>query len=150
MRWIGMGTIWGMGVGAVWGQAVPDRTLPVPSQVETVGVVTRIQGGTVAGPNLFHSFARFGVPAGTTTHFAVDGAIARVIARVTGPEPSAIEGVLQVGGSAALFLWNPNGLRFGEGARLETGGGCGRRRPGPSPLPTVSAGIPTLPRLCSV
>ncbi len=122
MRWIGVGAIWGMGVGAVWGQAVPDRTLPVPSQVETVGAVTRIQGGTVAGPNLFHSFTRFGVPAGTTTHFAVDGAISRVIARVTGAEPSAIEGVLRVGGSADLFLLNPNGLRFGEGARLEIGG----------------------------
>src|SRR5688572_8797576 len=58
----------------------------------TVEVPARL--GQVRGQNLFHSFARFGVPARGSVTFTGPGGLENVIGRVTGGEPSAIHGTL--------------------------------------------------------
>src|SRR3712207_3913368 len=79
--------------------------------------------GRVRGRNLFHSFERFGVARGGRVTFTGPGGIDNVVSRVTGGEPSRIEGTLasRVPG-ADLWLVNPSGIVFGPGARLDVPG----------------------------
>lgn len=102
---------------------VPDNTLPTPSHVQQQDPLLQIMGGTQRGGNLFHSFERFSIPTGQTAIFVVDPALTRnIITRVTGKLPSAIDGVLATNGGANLFFLNPNGITFGQNARLAIGG----------------------------
>jgi filamentous hemagglutinin family protein len=85
--------------------------------------------GEQRGSNLFHSFARFGVGVDETATFTgpdpVDGpqSVSNVVSRVTGGEASEIDGTLRstIPG-ADLWLMNPSGVMFGEGARLDVSG----------------------------
>src|SRR5688500_9108757 len=87
--------LWGMSLAQVTTTITPDHTLG--TEVTQLGNVHAINGGTrpEAGPNLFHSFARFNVGTGDTAHFIGDPGIENIIGRVTGPETSRINGTLQ-------------------------------------------------------
>ncbi|MGL5832690.1 MAG: filamentous hemagglutinin N-terminal domain-containing protein [Waterburya sp.] len=81
-----------------------------------------IEGGLRQGNNLFHSFERFNVDAGTTVLFQ-DPGVTNILNRVTGNDLSEILGTLGVsGGDANLFLMNPNGIIFGQDASLDLNG----------------------------
>src|SRR5262245_21818898 len=78
------------------------------------------------GGNLFHSIKRFGIGKDETATFTgpdpVDGpqSVSNLISRVTGGELSEIDGTLHstIPG-ADVWLLNPSGVVFGEGAQLD-------------------------------
>lgn len=109
-------------------QITPDSTLGVERSRLTPNVQIngasgdRIEGGAQRGSNLFHSFSQFNINNGQRVYFANPTGIQNILTRVTGKETSKIFGTLGVEGSANLFLLNPNGILFGQNARLDLRG----------------------------
>ena len=113
---------------AAQAQITPDGTLGGESSMVTEGAIVQgdladlIEGGTVRGGNLFHSFLEFNVNEGQRAYFANPVAIENILSRITGGDPSNIFGTLGVDGLANLFLLNPNGIIFGPDATLDIEG----------------------------
>jgi filamentous hemagglutinin family protein len=106
-------------------QVVRDGTIGPGANVQPAGPSYLISQdmGARAGDNLFHSFELFSLAEGERATFAGDFGIDNVIARVTGPQTSFIDGVL--GSSIAganLWLLNPRGVMFGAHARIDLTG----------------------------
>ncbi|WP_286390157.1 CHAT domain-containing protein [Pseudanabaena mucicola] len=112
---------------------------PVSAQIQIDGsTATQVNGntisptgsGTVSNGNLFHSFNQFNVTQTgvifNTGNSNVNGAnINNIINRVTGDTPSSILGTIQSRQSfpnANVYLINPNGIVFGQNAKLDIGG----------------------------
>jgi filamentous hemagglutinin family protein len=100
----------------------------VPSLDGTGTIVTPendrfdISGGSLSenGQNLFHSFEQFGLSPGQVANFLANPNIENILSRVIGGDVSVIDGLLQVtGGTPNLYLMNPAGIIFGNGARLD-------------------------------
>ncbi|NJN60432.1 MAG: filamentous hemagglutinin N-terminal domain-containing protein [Coleofasciculaceae cyanobacterium RL_1_1] len=122
----------GMMIGAIWlgviglparpvmAQIIPDATLPHASVVLDGETGVDILGGTIAGSNLFHSFDQFVLRDGTRAIFVTPDSVDRILARVTGSAIADINGTLAA--NADLILLAPNGLHFGDRARLDLSG----------------------------
>lgn len=109
-------------------QITPDNTLGAESSKITPNVpiggaaADRIDGGATRGSNLFHSFSDFNINDGQRVYFGNPAGIQNILTRVTGGNASNILGTLGVDGGANLFLLNPNGIIFGQNARLDLRG----------------------------
>ncbi len=111
-------------------QTIPDGTLGSErSIIERNNQVELIRGGAQRGQNLFHSFQEFNVGEGQSTYFLnPSSTIQNILTRVTGGDPSEILGTIGIRNASGvtsqpnLFLINPQGILFGENARLEIGG----------------------------
>ncbi len=81
--------------------------------------ITQEMGSTV-GRNLFHSFSEFNINSGQTVTFTGSSALQNVIARVTGPNASDIDGKLQsLIPKADFYFINPHGVTFGQNAKVD-------------------------------
>ncbi len=117
------GSLYLFGLGADYGQAQIRNDLTVDTQVTSADQSNFvIDGGQQSGSNLFHSFTTFSVPSNGSARFNNGSNITNIISRITGPAASNIDGVIQAGHDANLFLINPNGIFFGPNARLGLGG----------------------------
>ena len=109
-------------------QIVPDESLGQESSVITPNVevkgeaADRIDGGAIRDRNLFHSFQDFNVEDSQRVYFANPDNIEQIFTRITGSNPSNINGTLGVDGAADLLLLNPNGILFGENGSLDIEG----------------------------
>ncbi|HEY9833900.1 MAG TPA: CHAT domain-containing protein [Stenomitos sp.] len=91
------------------------------TSVTSTGNQYDISGGTLSsdGKNLFHSFNQFGLNQNQIANFLSNASIQNILGRVTGGNPSVINGLIQVsGGNSNLFIMNPAGILFGAGASL--------------------------------
>lgn len=115
--------LWALGAGAA---ALTDGSVG-PTQ-SLSGSFTVPQGlGSVRGSNLFHSFTRFDIARSESAVFTTtDPGLRHVITRVTGGQPSLIDGGLRLDAAAgsrpAFWFINPSGVVVGEGARLDVPG----------------------------
>lgn len=102
-------------------QVVADPSLG--TEVRPNGTNLEIKGGTTVGnTNLFHSFSSFSIKSDEVVDFRNASTINNILVRVTGGNPSDIQGILKAQGNANLFLINPKGIIFGEDAGLDIGG----------------------------
>ncbi|NEO85355.1 MAG: CHAT domain-containing protein [Spirulina sp. SIO3F2] len=116
-------SIWGLVATPLYAQSItvaPDGTGTI---IQHNGKTYHIQGGTQAGANLFHSFQAFGLNAGEIANFLSNSSVTNILGRVTGGDPSIINGLIQVtGASSNLYLMNPAGIVFGPQASLNVMG----------------------------
>ncbi|MEM9274032.1 MAG: filamentous hemagglutinin N-terminal domain-containing protein [Cyanobacteria bacterium P01_F01_bin.143] len=105
-------------------QIVPDNSLGAENSIVTPqdALTDLIEGGAIRDHNLFHSFSEFNINDGARVDFANPEGITNILTRVTGNNISEILGTLSIDGGANLFLLNPNGIIFGENARLDLNG----------------------------
>lgn len=99
------------------------QTLSTANNGATVTITQAM--GSAAGANLFHSFSEFNVNTYQTVKFTenVSNTFDNVISRVTGNNPSVIDGMLKsTMGHAAFYFINPNGVTFMENAAVDVPG----------------------------
>jgi filamentous hemagglutinin family protein len=79
--------------------------------------------GQLRGGNLFHSFQDFNLQHFESATFSGPNQIQNVISRVTGGNPSSIDGLLRLTiPNADFYFLNPYGIMFGPNARLDVQG----------------------------
>ncbi|MFN6455017.1 MAG: beta strand repeat-containing protein [Nostoc sp. EfeVER01] len=109
-------------------QITPDNSLGAeasqlnPNVLINGALGDKVNGGAIRDSNLFHSFSEFNIQDGQRVYFANSTGIENILTRVTGGNASNIFGTLGVDGAANLFLINPNGILFGQNARLDVQG----------------------------
>ncbi len=89
----------------------------------TTTIVPQLVGQT-AGINLFHSFGQLSLSQPERLQFTLNSGstVQNIISRVTGGNPSQINGTIQAPTNVNLFLINPSGIIFGRNARLNVTG----------------------------
>ncbi len=102
-------------------QSITPAANGTNTQVLQTGGQYTITGGAFSsdGRNLFHDFQRFGLTQGERATFLANPQLHNILGRVSGGEPSYINGLIQVtGGTPNLYFLNPAGIVFGASASL--------------------------------
>ncbi len=95
------------------------RTGPLPGPDYLIGADL----GRQLGGNLFHSFRDFNLKSHESATFSGPNSINNIIGRVTGGNPSNIDGLIRSSiPNANLYFLNPYGIMFGPHAKLDVQG----------------------------
>ena len=79
--------------------------------------------GQQHGGNLFHSFQDFNLNRSESATFSGPNSVSNIISRVTGGNPSQIDGLIRSTiPNADMYFLNPYGIMFGENAKLDVQG----------------------------
>ena len=79
--------------------------------------------GKTIGRNLFFSFTQFDLSSSDTATFSGPNTIQNILSRVTGGNPSSIDGTIRSTISGANFFFiNPKGIIFGPNAKIDVSG----------------------------
>ena len=96
---------------------------PEGGSVEAGQAAINQSGGTTTiqqlTNNVIINWNSFNIGAGQIVQFLQPSALSAALNRVVGADPSAILGELKSNGM--VFLINPNGILFGQGAQIDTG-----------------------------
>ncbi|ETW92257.1 MAG: hypothetical protein ETSY1_44445, partial [Candidatus Entotheonella factor] len=104
-------------------QIVLDGSLGPRGPLTGPDITIPAEVGQQHGGNLFHSFEQFNIHLGESATFTGPDGVRNVIGRVTGLDPSFINGLLSSDiPGANLFLFNPRGMIFGPHATLDISG----------------------------
>jgi filamentous hemagglutinin family protein len=106
-------------------QIIPDASTgtQITPDININGILSdQINGGSIRGSNLFHSFSEFNINTGRGVYFSNPVDITNILTRVTGVNASNLNGKLGVLGNANLYFLNPNGIMFGQNASLDLNG----------------------------
>jgi filamentous hemagglutinin family protein len=80
--------------------------------------------GRQHGGNLFHSFQDFNLNRSESATFSGPNSVSNIISRVTGGNPSQIDGLIRSTiPNADMYFLNPYGIMFGPNAKLDVQGG---------------------------
>ncbi|MBI5436407.1 MAG: filamentous hemagglutinin N-terminal domain-containing protein [Nitrosomonadales bacterium] len=96
---------------------------PIGATVVNGQVGFATQGSTLTvtnSPNAIINWQQFSINTGETTRFIQQSAQSAVLNRVVGQDPSQLLGSLLSNGR--VYLINPNGILFGQGAVIDVGG----------------------------
>jgi filamentous hemagglutinin family protein len=110
-------------------------SLPTPAQITTdgtLGPALNLQGpdyqigpdlGQQHGGNLFHSFQDFNLNRVESATFSGPNSVSNVISRVTGGNPSNLDGTIRSTiPNADMYFLNPYGIMFGPNTKLDVQG----------------------------
>ncbi|HNN08430.1 MAG TPA: filamentous hemagglutinin N-terminal domain-containing protein, partial [Azospira sp.] len=104
--------------------AVPAMALPTGAQVAAgQAVVTKPQANVLniqSAPNTIINWQQFNIGASESVRIQQQSAASAILNRVVGGEASKILG--QLSSNGRVFLINPSGIVFGQGARIDTAG----------------------------
>ncbi|BDX08319.1 filamentous hemagglutinin N-terminal domain-containing protein [Planctobacterium marinum] len=104
-------------------QVITDGTMGEATNLSGPGYIVDQSLGTLSGNNLFHSFSQFDLLLDESATFTGSDTISNVISRVTGDNPSHIQGRIKSEiGTADFYFINPAGVIFGEGAKVDVPG----------------------------
>lgn len=108
----------------IYAEIITDGTLGPRVELAAPDYQVTQDLGKTVGPNLFHSFEQFNLSSGETATFSGSPEIQNVISRVTGGNPSNIDGTLRSTiPNADVYFLNPYGIFFGPNAKLDVQGG---------------------------
>ncbi|MBX3166597.1 MAG: filamentous hemagglutinin N-terminal domain-containing protein [Candidatus Eremiobacteraeota bacterium] len=112
-----LGTLFALGLNSnLW--ALPQDPSPVHGQVQIENGANFVQI-LQQTPQAIINWGQFNIGLGETVRFLQPGQQAAILNRVTGLDPSVIQGMLQANGR--VFLLNPNGILFGPNAVVDVG-----------------------------
>ena len=98
--------------------ALPQDPSPVHGQVQIQNGANFVQI-LQQTPQAIINWGQFNIGLGETVRFLQPNQQAAILNRVTGLDPSVIQGMLQANGR--VFLLNPNGILFGPNAVVDVG-----------------------------
>lgn len=107
---------------SAWGVVSTDGSLGEQVTLSGKEYLITEQLGSRMGNNLFHSFAQFDLQDDEIATFSTSPSVENIFGRITGNNPSYINGTIRTTTPTSLILLNPAGFLFGAGAKLDTTG----------------------------